>query len=183
MAAGLAVALLLMGGCNGGEAAPAPTESVSKAPPSSSASTAPAQSSIPPEARQMTRAGASAFAVYFFEEFSRAMQTGDVAAWRSVFLPSCTTCTRFANDIERVYRSGFTYRTQGWRVTNLDITDSRRAGRDHRLIMAVVQTRRDMLDEAQQVVRTSPREQNTLGIEVTWRNEHWTTVDFVDLEL
>lgn len=121
----LALALgLLIAGCSGeepndaaprapstGTAAPSssPTPTTS-APVSSAATSTPAPPEMPPEARELTAAGAEAFVRYWFHLVNYGYASGDTSLLRSVSAESCQTCASTIETIENQYASGGSFR-------------------------------------------------------------------------
>jgi hypothetical protein len=105
-AAGLA-AVLALSGCGDGEERAAPGVSVPSTPsvtsssvttaPTAAATTAvdPALARIPPAARPNTRAGAEAFARFFYDQASQSWAEGDPAPMDGLYRPECKACKAF----------------------------------------------------------------------------------------
>lgn len=105
-AAGAAAVTLVLGGCSDGEPRPkfAPSDSSSAAGSPAASSTRPVEPTLPPEAREPTKAGAEAFAVYYWRMTDYAQQTGDVATLRS--LGDCPACRSGIQSIREIYGAG-----------------------------------------------------------------------------
>jgi hypothetical protein len=58
---------------------------------------------MPPEARELTAAGAEAFARYFFEVLEHAYETGDVQRLEEVATSECGACSAARDEIRRAY--------------------------------------------------------------------------------
>lgn len=108
------------------EAEPAsPTEPTSSAPTSSESTTSAAPTTEPPgpdeptlpaEAERNTKAGAETFVEHWWDVVNYATATGDTAALRDSFGPSCASCESATSAIENVYSRGGRITGQGYEI-------------------------------------------------------------------
>ena len=79
----------------------------------------------PPEAPKAvsanTRQGAIAAVRYFLTAMAYAGETGDIAAFRQSFTPSCTKCEAIASGIERTYQAGGSIEGGNWEPTGFKV--------------------------------------------------------------
>lgn len=61
---------------------------------------------MPPEARELTAAGASAFATYYFEVISSAYTAADVETLKRLSHEECATCNNVIDHVQSVAESG-----------------------------------------------------------------------------
>jgi len=65
---------------------------------------------MPPEARELTAAGAEAFVRYWFHLVNYGYTTGDTSLLRGLSAESCQTCASTVETIEDQYASGGSFR-------------------------------------------------------------------------
>lgn len=111
-------AIVAVGGCasssgkTGGSAA---SGSPSGSPTASSTSAVRAVD-IPPQARANSIAGARAFVSFWVATLNKATTTGNTATLRALAAPTCAMCTDFANQLDKIYRTGGHVESRGWDV-------------------------------------------------------------------
>jgi hypothetical protein len=115
-----AVALVLTG-CGGDPATPAPftpSPSVDASSPSSSDSTSPGpeEPTLPAAAVGADRAAARAFVAYYVELINYAQATGNVAGLRRASTQDCRACRATTRSVSKLYREGGQIEGGAWRI-------------------------------------------------------------------
>ncbi len=112
IALGVAAALL-MAGC--GSADP-------KEPKPTTAPTATATvPTMPPEAKEDSKAGAIAFVKHYIDVFNYASNTGDVEELQKLSDPKCEGCTKYIDLYKKTYAAGGYFKDSGWKVQSYEI--------------------------------------------------------------
>jgi hypothetical protein len=99
----IAVVLLGLGACSNGSVPPRQTSTVTVTP--TATSTSPSASptpALPAAAQQPSRAGAGAFARYFFEVYNYAFWNADPAPLRAISGPDCLFCKSSIEAVESI---------------------------------------------------------------------------------
>ncbi|UER54227.1 hypothetical protein HJG43_06365 [Kineosporiaceae bacterium SCSIO 59966] len=104
------VLVLAAGGCSAGATEePSPTTSrsvVTEQPTATASETVPAPPEMPAEAKEMTEAGADAFARHWFDVVEYAYATGNAEPLRALADPECEICNASIAEIESKTREG-----------------------------------------------------------------------------
>ncbi len=106
LAAGAALAALVLSGCSDGGGAAEPTTTPTLTPTPTPTPAGPVEPTLPPEAAGEDAAAAEAFVRHYWAMVNYAQDTGDVTALRRLGSPSCTACQGGADGIVRIARAG-----------------------------------------------------------------------------
>lgn len=170
-AAGTTAMLLPFAACSDGDSNADPVD------PSSSATNSPSETAskgptLPPEARGSDESAAKAFVVFYFEELTRALQSGDTKGFRRYSAPSCETCTNFADLIDDTYDKGGRYETQGLlikRIHPIPADDPR----NRIFVLSVRETERRLYDEHGELVDTAKPQLRAMRIILRRPSSAW----------
>lgn len=90
-----------------------------EAEPSAEPTTASPSASAEPEPwEERTDDGAVAFVEHWLGLFRDAENSGETAALRQASASNCESCTRFADEIDAIYRAGGAIESDGWALTS-----------------------------------------------------------------
>ncbi|MFC5999371.1 DUF6318 family protein [Quadrisphaera sp. GCM10027208] len=134
------VLALAAGGCSAGATEePSPTTSrsvVTEQPTATASETVPAPPEIPAEAKEMTEAGADAFARHWFDVVEYAYATGNTEPLRALAESECEICNASIAEIEERAQQGLI--TQG---LNIEVLTSAAAPGDNRGVVVTMTVR------------------------------------------
>ena len=184
-AAGLALAVTLTG-CAAESAAPEPTTPVpTPAAPSSSVATsvtaAPAASptsaapdfpeGLPAAAKKHTKDGAVAFVKYFIDQVNQAWTSPDASRLEGMCLTTSKACAAFVDDARELEAKNRRY--DGEPVTVVSTEPMGTIEGSQRVLVQLIQEKRNVVDSTGRRVKTDPREELRLLALVRWGQSGW----------
>jgi hypothetical protein len=113
---GLALAAVVLAGCQGSAEPPPLEESAASETPSPSESPVTSAPTLPAEAEGTSPEAAEAFVRHYVELVNYAMATGDTAPLAEQSHETCNTCTAIQNRVNEVYTAGGQLDGDGWTV-------------------------------------------------------------------
>lgn len=175
----LAALVLVLGpaGCSSDEPEPKVAPSTPSSPSTSGVATAP---TTPPEATDLTRAGAERFVDFWFRALSAGMVTGSTDDVARLSDEDCRSCQALIQQIDALYAKGGHVRTKGWVVAAKTPNGQFDIGTPSFLIR-VDQASRVLLDGSKVVDRT-PRAVVPMHITLDSSANAWVVADLEIIE-
>lgn len=179
--AGVASAIVLSG-CGGGSSSGPATSTVTVIPtregptpsPSPSASPSP---TLPAVARQPTRAGAQAFARYFFAAFNYSLWTRDASSVRAVSDSRCVYCNSIVSAVDSMREKSL--RVEGGRLEVPTAVAAPGDPTDRLLVNLLVNQEpgRTLSESGDVVSRSLGTKNGRVDAAVRWRDGRWILLD------
>jgi hypothetical protein len=172
---------LVLPGCSSGSSGTLPTSVKPSTAVTSAPSTMPPPT-LPAEARQATRAGASAFFRYFWAVYNHAYASMDTTLLRSISDSTCKSCLQVADEVDMTKRNG--ERVTGGVVTVAVAVAADGKPAQGMLVNGLVeQTPSTVLSSTGRVISTAPaNNKRRVDAAVRWDGANWHMMGFDVLE-
>lgn len=166
------LATVTLSGC--GQQSPKPKPLPQASGGRSSSSAPQAAPTLPPAARENSKAGAEAFTRHFVATLNYAGTTGRFDEFRHLSADSCHECSSFVTNIGAIYRRGG--RIEGGEFA---ITQLRTLPQGHRnswVSAAFIKTTSQRIYKGGRVSKRVPPERNVFNFKVQWQDGGWRTM-------
>ena len=181
--AGLAVLVLAVSACSGGDdpaTSPSSTSTSSSSTPSTtSSSSAPSSSTaatiypadLPADARKHSSEGAVAFANYYISQVNEAWSKPDATLLPPLSNPDCLSCADLQSTARDLVAKNNRYVSQPITIRSAKFVGNEQAQTHVRVLMT--QNRVNVVDAQGQVVSTDAKKEFARTVGVTWEGNRW----------